>query len=938
MRGTRRLGPAILAALMALALAGPASAGSGGPIQTDLPPPTERDGFQVPEGAEVADGLWFVEFEAAPRVRGGSPAAHANERAHFAAEARAERIQVEQRRDFRSLWNGVSVRADRGDVERLRGFDGVRSVFPVAVVDAPEPQDVVSPELRAALSLTGADAAQSELGYSGEGYAVAIIDTGIDYTHPDLGGDGEPVTITADPNSRKMVGNDRITHGWDYVGDEFNPADPDAPQEPQPNPDPIDTQGHGTHVAGIVGADQGDRTEGVTGVAPGVTFGAYKVFGPGSTTADVIVEALEDAHADGMDIINMSLGAAFVWGQEYPTTRVSNELAAEGIVVVNSAGNSGADGMWTLSAPANAHDIISVASAENQEFDANYFDVLVDGEEEQPVAYMSMSDAPSPPDEGESAPLELVGNHPVSDDDDVADVTRLGCEAGDYDGFTAGNVAVVQRGVCTFAIKYNNAVAAGATGIVIYNNGPGLFAGGGIVPQEPWAAAISDSDGLLLAGLLSDDELDDPTVTLEFNDDQITVTNPFAGLLSSFSSYGMDVELEFGPSVTAPGGLINSTYPLSAGTGGYSVLSGTSMAAPHVAGAAALLLEAEPDLDPFQVRDRLQNTSEQIEWNGAPGAGYLEFSFRQGSGMIQIDRAILADQHVVPGQLALGDAGSVTTTLTVTNRGEEDVTYEVGHAGTLSAAVITYTVPALLPPEGVFEGPESVTVPAGGSADVEVTLTAPGYGLPNHQYGGYVTLTPTDEVGTALSVPYAGYDGDYAGEMGLFGFWNWPADSPPVFVEVDPLLSEIVRDEDGDIDDIVPVEAGHVFNPRQGDYPVLDTFFGHFPQRMEVYAVNASSGQRLLAFQDEYLRRSPWVGETYAFAWDGPTPSGRSENTRTAPSGTYTLEMRVLRAMGDPDNPDHWEVWESPEFELRSDSGAAAERGGPPEGRGPNRP
>jgi minor extracellular serine protease Vpr len=935
MRGTRKVGPAVLAAAMALALAGPASAGPGGPIQPDLPPPTERDGFEVPEGAEIANGLWFVEFEAAPRARGGNPAAQANERARFAAEARAEGVVVEQRRDFRTLWNGVSVRADRGDVEVIRGFTGVRSVFPVAIVDTPEPQDVVSPALASALTMTGADVAQSELGYSGEGLAVGVIDTGIDYTHPDLGGDGQPATIEAHPRTRAMD-HPRVTHGWDYVGEKFNPADPDAPQEPQPDPDPIDTQGHGTHVAGIVGADQEDRTEGVTGVAPGVTFGAYKVFGPGSTTSDVIVEALEDAYTDGMDIINMSLGAAFAWGQDYPTTRVSNELAAKGIVVVNSAGNSGADGLWTLSAPANAHDIISVASAENQEFDANYFDVLVDGEEEQAVPFMSMSDAPAPPDEGESAPLELVGNHPVSDDDDVADDTRLGCEAGDYDGFTAGNVAVVQRGQCTFAIKYNNAVAAGASGVVIYNNGPGLFAGGGIVPQAPWAAAISDSDGLMLAGLLSDDELDDPTVTLSFNDDAITVTNPFAGLLSSFSSYGQDVELEFGPSVTAPGGLINSTYPLSAGTGGYSVLSGTSMAAPHVAGAVALLLEAEPDLDPFEVRDRLQNTSEQIEWNGAPGAGYLEFSFRQGAGMIQIDRAIEADQHVVPGQLSLADTASTTTTLTVTNRSTEDVTYEVGHAGTLSAAVITYTVPALLPPAGVFEGPESVTVPAGGTADVEITLTAPGYGLPNHQYGGYVTLTPTDEAGTALSVPYAGYDGDYADEMGLFGFWNWPGEDP-VFVEVDPVLSEIVYDEDGRVEDIAPVEAGHVFNPRQGDYPVIDTFFGHFPRTMEVHAVNARSGQRVLAFQDEYLRRSPWVGETYAFAWDGTTPAGRSANTRTVPSGTYTLEMRVLRALGDPDNPDHWDVWESAEFELRSDRGAAG-RGGSPAGRGPDRP
>jgi minor extracellular serine protease Vpr len=927
MRGSwRRFGPGLVVAALILALAAPALATPGA---VRAPEPVEpRDSFEIPAGAEVAEGLWFVEFDATPRARGGSPAAHANERARFQAELRAERVALAQERDFSTLWNGLTVRADRADMLTVRGFSSVRAVYPVAVIERPQPQDVIGPALASAITMTGADVAQSELGYTGAGLSVAIIDTGIDYNHPDLGGGGDvDRRIEADPNTRVMHGNDRITHGWDYVGQVFNPADPDAPQEPAPDPDPIDTQGHGTHVAGIVGAS-GE----LTGVAPDVTFGAYKVFGPGSTTADVIVDALEDAYVDGMDVVNMSLGAAFVWGQEYPTTRVSNELAAEGVVVVNSAGNSGADGTWTLSAPANAHDIISVASAENQEFDANYFDVLVDGTEEQPVAFMTMSDAPAPPTGGTSAPLQLVGNHPVTDEDN----SGLGCGPGDFAGFEAGNVAVIRRGECTFASKYDNAVAAGASGVIIYNNGPGLFAGGGIAPREPWAAAISDADGLLLVGLLSEEG---QIVTVSFNDDTITVTNPFAGLISSFSSYGMDVELEFGPSVTAPGGLINSTYPLTAGTGGYAVLSGTSMAAPHVAGAAALLLEAEPDLDPFEVRDRLQNTAEPVEWNGAPGAGYLEFAFRQGAGMIQIDEAILAEQHVVPGQLAIGDAESVTATLTVTNRGAESVTYEIGHAGTLSAAVITYTVPALLPPEGVFTGPGNVTVPGGGTASFDVTLTAPGYGLPNHQYGGFITLTPVDAAtgASALRVPYAGYDGDYAGEMGLLGFWNWPADSPPVFVEVDPILSEIVYDEDGNVDDIQPVEPGNVYDVRQGDYPVIDAFFGHFPRRMEVWAVNQRSGQRLLAMEDDYLRRSPWPGETYAFAWDGHVQAGQSDSTRTAPSGTYVLEMRLLRAMGDPDNAEDWDVWESPQFELSSHGGSPSGQGGPPAGRGPGR-
>jgi minor extracellular serine protease Vpr len=924
MRGTRKFGPAVLVAAMVLAFAGPASAGSSGPIDHG-PPPEERDGVDL-TGADVADDLWFVEFETSPRARGGAPAAQANERAQLDAQARSQGVDIETQRDFGQLWNGLSVEASSSAADQIRGFDGVRAVYPVAIVDAPEPQEA-GPAMASALEMTGANAAQSELGATGEDVSIAIIDTGIDYTHPDLGGDGEPATILADEETREMD-HPRISHGWDYVGDEFNPADPAAPQVPAPGPDPIDVEGHGTHVAGIAAASAADD-DGVTGVAPAATLGAYKVFGPGSTTADVIVEALEDAYADGFDVINMSLGAAFVWGQDYPTTRVSNELANEGVVVVNSAGNSGADGAWTLSAPANAHDVISVASVENLEFAADYFDVLVDGDEEQPVAYMTMPAAPAPPEEGESAPLELVGNHPVADDDDSGDDSRLGCEPGDYDGFSAGNVAVVERGVCTFASKYDNAVAAGASGIVIYNNAPGLFAGGGIVAQEPWAAAVSQADGLLLVGLLQADE----TVTLSFAEGEILVPNPSAGVLSTFSSWGQDVELEFGPSVAAPGGMIESTYPLT--LGGYATISGTSMAAPHVAGAAALLLEAE-DLDPFEVRDRLQNTATPLPWN--VDRDFLEFSFRQGAGMIQIDDALTASQTVVPGQLALADDTTVTTTLSVLNDGDEAVTYEVGHAPTRSTAVVTYTVPSLFAPATV-DVPETVTVDPGATAEVPVTITAPGVGYPNSQYGGYVTLDPVEgpEDATSLVVPYAGYDGDYADEMGLLGFWNLSADGEAVFVEVDPVLSELVLDEDGAVDGIQPVEGDRTFTLSEGDYPVIDAFFGHFPRTMEVHAVNVRSGQRVLAFEEEYLRRSPWVGETYAFAWDGTTRAGASENRRPVPSGTYTLEVSVLRALGDEGNEDHWDTWTSPEFEIDSRRSGAPADAGPPAGRGPGR-
>ncbi|MBS3941441.1 MAG: S8 family serine peptidase [Actinobacteria bacterium] len=857
---------------------------------------------------EFVDNLWFVEFDAPPESRAGNARANAarqnSERAAFRNEARAEGIEAEQENDFRTLWNGITVRADSEAAGELGTLDSVKAIYPVALVERPEPSDV-SPDLATALGMTGADAAQSELGLSGDGISVAIIDTGIDYNHPDLGGDGNDANRYTATSAEDRVLRDadggthsRITHGYDYVGQAYNPADPDAPAEPEPDTDPHDTQGHGTHVAGIVGADQEDRDEGATGVAPGVTFGAYKVFGPGSTSSAVIVEALEDAYEDGMDVVNMSLGATFAWGQDYPTTAASNELAANGVVVVNSAGNSGGLGTWTLSAPANAHDIISVASADNTHVNARAFEV---DQLPEPVAYMEMTGAELPPTEGESEELVWLGR---------ACTDTMGDELlGDPDG----KVALIIRGDCNFSEKYLAAANAGATGVIIHNQSAGLFAGtvGDAGVEGVWSAGISKADGEALRGLLDGGE----TVTLTFTDETVTVANPTGGLASSFTSYGQDVELAFGPSVMAPGGLIVSTYPLA--KGGYASLSGTSMAAPHVAGAVALLLEAEPDLDPFEVRDRLQNTAEPAAWSLNPGLPFADHTFRQGAGLIQIDQAITANQAVIPAQIAVADADSVTTTLTVTNRGDEDVTYTVEHEWGIETAGATHA-PSFYLFGADLEAPDTVSVAAGASTDVTLTIVAPKVGAANHQYGGYVVLAPDTEGAQTLRVPYLGFAGDYVGEMGLLGYWE----NATSFVEVDPVMARY--DEDGNP---VLAEPDHVFRADQGDFPTVAPFFGHFPEKLELWASKVGDDDRFLVAERDYLGRSEAPVVRYLFSWDGSVAKGGSGQSRMVPSGAYTLELRVLRATGDASNPAHWDTWTSPEFELVTGKGKPA-RGG----------
>ena len=265
----------------------------------------------VPTLDNESSDSWFVELASPPSAEGTAAATLEREEASFHAAAAGAGVRYARGRSYRDLWNGVTVRATAGEVSKLRALPGVQAVYPVVRISlqqAEDPPGAVA-DLVTATKMTGADIAQSELGLSGRGVKVAVIDTGIDYNHPDLGG---------------CFGRGcRVEKGYDFVGDDFN-ADPSSPAYnpvPAPDNDPDDCNGHGTHVSGIVGANGG-----IKGVAPDVTFRAYRVFGcEGSTTSDIMLAAMERARADGADVVNMSIGSALQWPQ-YPTAKAADSL------------------------------------------------------------------------------------------------------------------------------------------------------------------------------------------------------------------------------------------------------------------------------------------------------------------------------------------------------------------------------------------------------------------------------------------------------------------------------------------------------------------------------------------------------------------------------------------------------------------------------------
>jgi minor extracellular serine protease Vpr len=817
------------------------------------PPPVNNNSEIIDETPQA----WFVELASSPVADGGRVANTQRDKANFRSAAAARGIQYTERMAFDNLWNGLSINVAPSQLPKIARLSGVKAIYPVEVISIPETSPLDSPEMATALAMTGADIAQSELGLTGAGIRVAVMDTGIDYNHPDLGGPcfGEGC---------------RVVTGWDFVGDAFNAADPNN-NTPEPDDDPMDCNGHGTHVAGIVGAEAADDG-GVTGVAPGVTFGAYKVFGcVGSTFADIMIAAMEMALADNMDVLNMSIGAAFQWPQ-YPTAKASDRLVNKGMVVVASIGNSGANGVYSAGAPGLGEKVIGVASFDNSHINALTFNVNPSGEQ---VAYLPLATTPDPPTSGTSDELVFVGRGCLAPFDPYLDDP-------------AGKVAVIVRGDCTFQEKYQRAADAGATGVIIHNNVTGLFAGGGVTSRDIFGIGISLADGQHIRSLLDDGV----TVTVTWTDVRVNAPNPTGGLISSFSSYGLSPDLALKPDIGAPGGLIRSTYPLARGS--YATVSGTSMSSPHVAGGVALLLEARPNTPAQAVRGILQNSADPKNWWGNPGLGFPDNVHRQGAGMLDIPGAVLSTTKIEPAKLSLGEseAGPATRTLAIANGGPTAVTYNLSHAPALSTGGSTFAPSFFTGFAAVAFSATSVTVPAGGSATVDVTVTA-NPGLPDRsQYGGYIVFTPADG-GAVYRVPYAGFKGDYQSILVL---------NPAASAFGNPILRSTLT--------FGPSEPV-TFNPDDGEVAWILVHLDHQVRRLRMVVRDADTGQNWhRALNLEYVGRNSTATAFFALAWDGTTTQGNS--TIEVPSGTYVIELSVLKALGDSENPAHWESWTSP--------------------------
>ena len=573
------------------------------------------------------------------------------------------------------------------------------------------------------INALGAWGGQAGRATAGAGIKIGDIDTGIDNLHPFF----NPTGFSYPPGFPKCDAADSTSHTPDqdceYVSPKVIVAKVFYNKNHQQNLDAQAIQDHGTHTAGIAAGIydptlnavvNGVNIDDMSGIAPGAWLGNYNVFPGGVLDArsEDILNAVDAAVADGMDVLNLSLGGSYHGNNDLLAIGLDNAADA-GVVVAVAAGNSG-PGQGTVESPGRARKVITVAASTNKHFVGQPFTYPMGG---GTTVGAAVGDFPPLP----TSSFGLFFNSQLT-----------GCTS--VDPGASGKVVVVNRGGCTFSAKVRNAIAAGAIGVVVLNNvagDPTAMAKDGGGGDDLPAVMLGKNEGAALR------TANPPDASAVATFQEFVTANQ--DILAGFSSQGPTaIDLAVKPDVTSVGvNVLSSITCVDKGAGcpgdgsGWAFFSGTSMSTPHIAGSAAVLKNLHSSWSPAQIKSALVNHADLVI-KDAITALHDVGPTAQGAGRENLSVAADTTTWMDPvsasfGKVTLGHPTSLTITLS--NPSATNETFAVSttkftpstfgntvpliyNAGTLSAGDDRITVPS------------SVTVPANGSTTLTVAVSS----------------------------------------------------------------------------------------------------------------------------------------------------------------------------------------------------------------------
>ena len=635
--------------------------------------------------------------------------------------------------EYYTVLNGVAVQLNGNAIGKLANNADVVTVEYNALYHPSMTQSVQIIDAMDAWTTAGRSSA-------GEGVKVGVVDSGIDYRHPFFSDSGFslptqggpwPKCDAADSSTGQADTACKYTSNKVIVAKVFYNKYNQTHWDAMPIPGVGD---HGTHVAGTVAGDvmepptvDGAAIAGfegsISGVAPGAWLGNYNVF-PGqllNARSEDILNAVEAAVDDGMDVITLSLGGAYHGNNDLLAMGLDNAVAAGSVVTV-AAGNSG-PGPYTIESPGRARDIITAGASTNDHFVGQ----SVTGDEQTVGAAV-----------GDFDPLP-AGTF------DAADTGSLACSTADLPDLTR-KLAFVNRGTCSFSVKVANAKAKGARAVIVVNNvagDPSAMARTAGYDDDIPAVMVGKTDGVLIRG----------ASTIEVEASQAEFITKNQDILAGFSSQGPTyVNEAIKPDVTSVGVNVLSSIPCHEDTGsscqtpGWAFYSGTSMATPHLAGSAAVLLSINPSLTPAQVKSALVNTADRVVTDALSGDAPVG-PMGQGAGRENLTSAAGATVSFAPvsfsfGKISASKNQATPLSVTVTNSGASSVTFSLSalkFTPASDASGIRYAAGTTSEGDGRISYPSSLTLGAGETQTLTLTVLP---GLANGTIvQGWLTLT-----------------------------------------------------------------------------------------------------------------------------------------------------------------------------------------------------